>query len=322
MSREGKNIISRILEEKRKWNHVSDSLPEEGQRVVIRMVHNTSVFYEDETKVYPAEDMKIGRYVRVDDGDNYWAVDPPYPKFDYSPLSHKSRLAEGVTVTHWAVPEDGECDAWDNRYNITMPYKDLHISVDPDNEERVYRAIMWGASFLGKALSTGEDSPDEIKGLWVTICDHQSCFDQGIEIKDGSVININSNDSDKEKSTRDLVNEINDLANSSQNICKCIYNVMDRVMNSAYTDAQVNDINIIVARLWCMYDMLTHEFRKRTVTKTAGVDLDKLPPMFFQKLGERFYETMSADERKKLADSYIAEYVTPYEQKKENNKEE
>ena len=140
-----KKIASRVLKEQREWFKSTERHPDVGQRVVMRLCHDTAIRGETQSEIYPVEDVKVGQYTE----GGKWIISSPHPKYDYSPLSHMGHLKENVEVTHWAIPEDGELDSWDNRFNIIRPYHHpIEIKVDQRDEEDVYKAILWGASYM------------------------------------------------------------------------------------------------------------------------------------------------------------------------------
>lgn len=197
MERSEKRKVSNILLEKREWFDANEKKPPIGERVVIRFTNDNIIYGETETEVYYAEDIKVGRYLQsieaVNGESGRWVIDPPYPKYDYSPLSKKENLLEGSYVTHWAYPEDGELEGWDTRFDMHNKYEKLRIEVDPDQEEDVYRAFMWGASFLSRTKEFHE-CPDGkgIRKLYGILCDLQYCIDKNIYIDNGEEIHFDN----------------------------------------------------------------------------------------------------------------------------------
>lgn len=171
-----KIAISNILKEPREWFDVKEEkFPDPDQQVVIRICHETMLSGETATEIYPIEDLKVGTYQ-----DGKWTISPPYPKYDYSPLANKAELNEGVNVTHWAVPGETEIEGWNTRFDRIGTYKKLKIEVDPEHEEDVYRALLWGGAFI--AQFGGEEfhmakSGEGLKKLYETLCDLQACID-------------------------------------------------------------------------------------------------------------------------------------------------
>lgn len=178
-----KEIVSNILREARPWRDATKVKPDPGQLVVIRITNPDIIYVETETEILPSEDMKIAKFNRNQDGVNgIWVIEPPYPKFDYSPLSNKEQLYPGTMVTHWAVPEEGEIEGWKTRFNPSGIYKKLNIEVDDDHLELVYRALIWASAYIQKA---NPDDPDA-KRLASVLYDLQYVLDTGkpIELSD------------------------------------------------------------------------------------------------------------------------------------------
>lgn len=184
-----KNIASRILQENRKWFEADKELPKPGQKVVIRLCDpSMELGKADDGQIIVVEDMKIGVYL-----DNKWMIAPPYPKFDYSPLSSGPFINDGAIVTHWAVPEEavdeddiGEIEAWESRFSITGDYKTLSIKIDERYEELLYRACSLGAACIRKVYGNDKDTLPMIAILW----DIQAIMDQDAEIRDGEIIKV------------------------------------------------------------------------------------------------------------------------------------
>lgn len=190
MERKEKKVVSRVLQEERNWISIKDKLPKIGEHVVIRFVNNSILYGETEEEIYPAEDIKIGQLVRDinNPSKGRFIIDPPFPKYDYSPLTNKEMLGVGTEVTHWAVPFEGELENWAHRLDFNRSYHHLKLEVDPENEEVVYRALLHGSSFIANA--GGEEfakcKPGEgMKMLYEILCDLQTCIDKGVSIDDG-----------------------------------------------------------------------------------------------------------------------------------------
>lgn len=184
------NIASKILQENRKWFDASKELPKPGQKVVIRMCDPSMELGKTEAgKIIAVEDMKIGVYI-----DNKWMVAPPYPKFDYSPLSSGPFINDGAIVTHWAIPEEGvdgdigEVEAWETRFSLAGEYKTLSVKIDEKYEELLYRACSLGAACIRKIYGEDKDTLPMIAVLW----DIQAIMDQDAEIRDGELIKIDN----------------------------------------------------------------------------------------------------------------------------------
>lgn len=169
-----KDEVSIILNENRDWNNVDSAMPDENVPVIIRMIDRSMIYTENRTEVLYAEDMKIAQW----DGTK-WTIIPPYPRYDYSPLSKFSELNKGTVVTHWALVDADELHGWNTRFDRINPYN-LTIEVDPEYEEDVYRALMWGAAFISKFGGPDFTDDKECKGLrklYNVLCDMQACID-------------------------------------------------------------------------------------------------------------------------------------------------
>lgn len=174
-----KGRISQILKEKRDWRKTQEELPPVGEKVIIRLCHQTDIYGEDNENIYPVEDVGVG----VIDENNKWSMCPPHPRYDYAPLVNKGVIKENVDVTHWALPEKGEIQGWETRFDQLREYKYLKLEVDADNEEDVYRALMFGAHHLANSL--GKDfyeKNSEGRKLYEILCDLQHCLDVKEEV--------------------------------------------------------------------------------------------------------------------------------------------
>ena len=171
LKKEDKEEVSLILKEDRDWSDINNK-PDINIPVVMRIVNKNMIYVENRNEILYAEDIKIGQF----DGNN-WHVYPPYPKYDYSPLSQYSELNDGSIVSHWAPVESGELEAWNNRFKRIFDYP-LKIEVDPEHEETVYKALMWGAAYISKF--GGPDFYNEENNLhkmYEVLCDMQAYID-------------------------------------------------------------------------------------------------------------------------------------------------
>lgn len=187
-----KKEISLILSEKRDWIDADSKKPEPNQLVVMRLTNPDIIFDEDDEKIFRSEDIKIGKYhitTSSVDGKGEWIVYGPYPKYDYSILTDKSKLKEGTIVSHWAIPENGELEGWDKRLSPIGSYKKLNIDIDDENEEDVYRALLHGAAFISQAME--EDK--ELEKLYIILCDLQACIDSNSQFIDGKFVSKSKN---------------------------------------------------------------------------------------------------------------------------------
>lgn len=187
-----KKEISLILSEKRDWIDANIRKPDPKQLVVMRLTNPDIIFDENDDNIFRSEDIKIGEYyipTSSEDGNGEWLVYGPYPKYDYSILTNKSRLKEGTIVSHWAIPEDGELEGWSNRLNPIGSYKKMSIDVDEENEENVYRALLHGAAFISQAMEEDKD----LEKLYIILCDLQACIDSNSKFIDGKFVSKSKN---------------------------------------------------------------------------------------------------------------------------------
>lgn len=154
---------SKILQENIGWKDVKKEIPLNDERVVARLYHDKT----------DQEDVKVVTYSR---DASSWNVSPPFPLFDYSPLSKKATLKSGVRVTHWRYPDTEELKFWDERFQPIGTYERLSIDVDPEHAEEVYRALIWGASMIYNFAD------EEHKYLADILSDLQACMDTKEEI--------------------------------------------------------------------------------------------------------------------------------------------
>ena len=176
MATEGKPRYSPVLAQEREWIPVKDQLPGDAQPVLIRLLHPNDLSGEDEKYLFCLEDIMIGAHC-----DGNWYICPPFPKYDYSRLSNKQNINDGIEVTHWAVPKDTEIKGWDSRFDRIREYEKLVLEVDSKNEEDVYRALMWAGHFI--AMAAGPDfnnKESDMRKWYEIICDLQNAIDQGV----------------------------------------------------------------------------------------------------------------------------------------------
>lgn len=173
-NRQDKQEIHNILNEKRDWQKVEDVKPDEGQLVVIRIVNPDRIAWEDKTRYYLLEDIMVAQLK----GDT-WMIEPPFHKYNYSPLTDRGNLKDGTIVTHWAVPDESEVHNWKNRLEYFNEYDELVLKVDPEHEEQVYRSLMWGAAFIEEVYSSTSDKEhrEELQQFFRTLKDLQYTID-------------------------------------------------------------------------------------------------------------------------------------------------
>jgi methyl coenzyme M reductase subunit D len=205
-----RKIKSSILEQDRDWQDANEVKPAVNQRVVIRMVNPDAILNKDEVDEDPdaeiqlLEGIAIGRYLYPlrEGEEGSWQVDPPYPLYDYSPLTDKDKLKDGIEVSHWAVPAEGELEGWDNKFMPTDTYAALSLTSDERHKETIYRSLMYGSMYVG-------NEANKIKGQITYIGNHKDEFhaqypDYNLE---DTVNNMNEQFKDLEK----LCNTLYDL---------------------------------------------------------------------------------------------------------------
>lgn len=186
-NRQDKEELHNILNENRDWKNIEEVKPDEGQLVVIRIVNPDRVAWEDETRYYLLEDIMVASMK----GDT-WQIEPPFHKYNYSPLTNRSELKEGTIVSHWAIPDEEEVDNWRKRLEKFNEYGELILKVDPEHEEQVYRSLMWGAAFIEEAYrgTTDEESRDELQQFFRTLKDLQYTIDHNQPGYDEDIKNV------------------------------------------------------------------------------------------------------------------------------------
>lgn len=194
-----KKVKSLILDKDDAWVDVTKALPNDGVMVMIRIVDDSrtyGVYKDDPTYSVAAEDVKIGYYTSTDKGQK-WYVAPPHPKYDYSPLSKGCKINESAHVSHWKIATEEDLEDYNNRFDILGTYDNLMIKVDEKNEETVYRALLWGSTFIRDYITTLSNHKDimddpnaantleEFKILYNTLCDMQCLIDSQTYIENG-----------------------------------------------------------------------------------------------------------------------------------------
>lgn len=171
---EEKLEISHILTDNHEWIASNIIQPTIAIPTILRLVNKNDIIYQNNREVRYAEDMKVGQW----DGEK-WNILPPYPKYDYSPLSHMSEISEGVEVTHIADITIEELDAWTSRTDRVYDYS-MKIKIDPKYEEDVYHSLMWGSAYISRLINQAatKDEFDRLNKVYEILCDMQACIDQ------------------------------------------------------------------------------------------------------------------------------------------------
>lgn len=219
-NRNNKHKLSMILDKNngREWIDINSSLPDLNNPVVIRITNENIIFAEDDENIIFAEDEKVAKRISdINNPDKFrWSIIPPWPKYDYSPLSSKDQLIDGTVVTHWSYLQSGELDGWNSRLDLLGDYNHLSIKVSADYEEIVYRSLLYGANMIARSVDgkLDETSNELYAAMYAVLTDLQYCIDKDVHISNSKVINNNTPGIDNIKMAisiyYDLANRIGD----------------------------------------------------------------------------------------------------------------
>ncbi len=175
--RDHKNVISNILaSDQRTWFSSEEQLPNEGEPVMIRLVDTNKVVDENLHAIIYLEDMKVATY---HPGSKTWTIEPPFPRYDYSPLSSKEKVNPEAEISHWSKLKEGELESWKYRLKPLHLYNYLRLEVDKEHDEDVYIALIHAADCImkvyGEAILSEHDT--EFDEYYKTICDLQAAMD-------------------------------------------------------------------------------------------------------------------------------------------------
>lgn len=179
-----KREISVILKsEDRDWHKTEEILPEKNHPVVVRLYNKDIIYGQDENEIYYAEDVKIG-YI---DDNGEWKISPPFPKYDFSPLSRNDHLLNNTVISHWAKCENGEIEGWKTRFNPIGNCTQLSIRIDKEHEADLYRACLLAANYVARSTKDfGSLNPHQgTRRMYEIFIDIQSCIDNNADIEDG-----------------------------------------------------------------------------------------------------------------------------------------
>lgn len=159
------------------WININETPAPVGKPVAIRFMDPNKSYGETFDIIVEAEDMKIAT---VDENGN-WKILPPFPLFDYSPLSNKENINKECTVTHWAEVSDEEMNGWNTRFNPLGKYKLLKLEVDKEHQEIVYKSLLWASHFIKNAIenNSNPESAPELTKYYNILADLQYCMDSG-----------------------------------------------------------------------------------------------------------------------------------------------
>lgn len=168
-------VESSILKEPRDWKNATLSKPDPDMDVVFRLA-KPNFSLEDETKIYPIEDIVVGQWK-----EDHWEINPPLHKYNFNILYSSNRINDGTIVTHWAKCEEGEIEGWKSRLDYFNTYKNLFITVDQDKEEDIHFALMLGASFIEDVFNqaTDPERKNQLVRYYQTLKDLEYSIDNG-----------------------------------------------------------------------------------------------------------------------------------------------
>lgn len=193
VDRSHKNKISMILNNKEfDWIDINDHAPDAGVPVVVRILNESIIYAEDDENVIYGEDEKIARLSKkINDSDEHgWLIEPPYTKYDYSPLTQKDRMIEGSVVTHWAPIDDEVLDAWSHRLDISGDYAHLSLEVSQEYEEIVYRTLLTAANYIARSVEGNLEAEKNQRemAMYGILTDLQACLDLDVHVSNGTMI--------------------------------------------------------------------------------------------------------------------------------------
>lgn len=176
-----KHIISNVLvADHRTWYCSDEDLPIDDNPVMIRLVDRNQVVNETEEAIIYLEDMKVGRYHAE---SKTWTIEPPFPKYDYSPLSSKETVKENAEISHWSKLRKDELDSWQCRLKPLNAYSYLTLHVDPEHDEKVYLALIHAMNCIVRVGGESMFSPNsnsELLEHYKVLCDLQAAMDDQI----------------------------------------------------------------------------------------------------------------------------------------------
>ena len=162
-------------DDKWNWHESSVETPNEDKLLYIRIRNDFNTLKSKTTKTF-VEDSRLARWKNGE-----FVLEPPYTKYDFSPLTDRDKFKEGAIVTHWAYASEEDLDMWKKRFEFIHGYDELVLKVDEYNEEEVYDALVLAAAALSSALQNckeGDPMIEKLDNAHMIICDLQSCIDQ------------------------------------------------------------------------------------------------------------------------------------------------
>lgn len=175
-----KKVLSKVLLDGHEWFSTSeiDKVPR-SEPLVVRLEHPKTVIGEDKDVIMYMEDIKVAMLNK----EGEWRILPPHPLYDFSPLSSKDHVYDGVNVSHWRYPINNEVGEWAKRLMPINHYSKLVLEVDKDNERDVYIALIHAANAIVSRVdpeiwnNPDDDRANQEKKDWAILCDLQSAMD-------------------------------------------------------------------------------------------------------------------------------------------------
>lgn len=265
----GKKEISKLLQEDKGWISVDERMPMSGIIVIIRIYNPHYIYHEDKETIYHAEDIKLAQILSdYNDPENKdkmrWSIIPPYPLYDYSPLSKMDQLLDGSIVTHWAEASNKDIEAWRSRFNISDGYLSLRVETDDDHRQLMYRALMYSLGIVGNAYM--KEKSDELLAFHIILQDLLNSMDKRIYIKDGKEISL----WDKEVSLEEQKKRPDDVSSELQEILNSTKHMLDEGSNNITEDKLLAAVKILSSNLlkkskdphqYCITDSIKYEIK-------------------------------------------------------------
>lgn len=120
-------------------------------------------------------------YIAVYDGEK-WNIEPPYPKYDFSPLADRNVFKEETIISHWAELKEDDLDKWHKRLDRSQEYSKLAIYVDEEHDKQVYRALNTACTAITTVLrnsNMNDPNYQKYQKAYKVMHDLQACFDLG-----------------------------------------------------------------------------------------------------------------------------------------------
>lgn len=162
------------------WSMIDDNVEIPSGKLLIRIKDPNHTYINSRDSILYVEDQRMAEYK-----DGKWFVDPPYAKYEYSPvIGPDHQILPGMEVTHYKEMSDEDILAWESRFNMNNDYKDLVFHVDDENEEQIYDALTIALGAIAKLANSTDDEPtkDKFTRAYTRIADIQNLIDTGKEV--------------------------------------------------------------------------------------------------------------------------------------------